>query len=78
MRKKAEIEGWAIYCPVKMDERKSFIDSQIRNVAFFVGAGPCRPGNAGATRPGSDLFYDMLFLRFNSREPQASAKKDEG
>jgi hypothetical protein len=27
--------------------------------AIFFGAGPCRPGQAGATRPGSDFFYEI-------------------
>jgi hypothetical protein len=43
-----------------------FIESQVMNVAFSLRAGPCRPGLAGATRPGSDFFHDIIYLRLNS------------
>jgi len=35
---------------------------------FRLRAGPCRPGITGATRPGSDFSYDILFLSINSRD----------
>ncbi len=41
---------------------------------LLLGAGPCRPGIAGATRPGSDFLYDVLFLTLNSRGTRARAK----
>ena len=51
--------------PARAPER---FESQENNVVFFIGAGPCRPGIAGATRPGSDFSRDILFPTF-SKQP---------